>query len=142
MVKKKIISNTKKKLKKKLHLKKIIDEQRKNIYEKIDNNRNDEIGECDAIKYDNHEIHDNDDNEEIKDEMNKFEISHMRLLGLGPIIVGAVNGTSEQERREDLLKKHRLVSSISSSGLAGSSGSTGKNMACYVLSYSFLLFLF
>ena len=106
MVKKRILLKEKKKLKLKSNLKRI-------ALEKIQKNHDFEVknnNEENFMRYQD----DNKENGETKGEMKYREISNFSGTGIGSVIVGAVNGTYEQERREDLLRKHKLVADPSS----------------------------
>ena len=137
MVKKRILLKEKKKLKLKSNLKRI-------ALEKIQKNHDFEVKNNDEENFMRYQD-DNKENGETKGELKYLENSNFSGTGIGSVIVGAVNGTYEQERREDLLRKHKLVAdpfspSFSTSFPITTSSVAGNNLRIYCFAFfSFLL---
>ena len=117
MIKKRILSKEKKKLKLQLNL-------QKRTFEKIQKSHDFQAKENDEGNFLKHQD-DSQGSGETKNEIKNLEIltSAGTGSGIGSVIVSAVNGTYEQERREILLRKHKLVKDPTSTSFSTSAAS-------------------
>ena len=117
MIKRRILFKEKKKLKLQLHL-------QKKAFENTQKSHDFQAKENDDENFMRFQ-EDSQGNGETKNEIKNLEIltSTGTGIGIGSVIVSAVNGTYEQERRESLLRKHKLVKDPTSSSFSTSTSS-------------------